>query len=165
MEEGGVPCSSRWVEPGLLGGLASQMPSALRRPRATALAARSRVLSNPSRPPWCGGAWEKDGLPPDPPPRPPPMPLYHLWDGAGSHTLVPRDRVGGGGICITVVGHGVGIGWFQLGKGGEEVKLRGASPGQEEMGRGGPRWWVTPRARSPMGQAQIQVLAVCQTAG
>lgn len=93
------------------------------------------------------------------PPRPPSVPLCPLWDRAGSHTPVPRA----GGICITATGYGVGICCVQLGKGGEEVKLRGAALGQEEMGTGGPRRWGTPRAHGAIAQIRIQVLAVCQT--
>ena len=54
---GAPPRSFGWVEPGLLGDLASQTPSdSPKRLGATALAAQSRVLSNPSRPPQRCGA-------------------------------------------------------------------------------------------------------------
>lgn len=129
------------MEAGLLGDLASQTPSdSPTRLGTTALAAQSCVLSNPSRPPRRGGAWEKDGQPPDSLGCLPGHP-QGLCARGGARRF-PHSSAGDGHLhnrCRLATSSCLwgGCGWRDSSGGRgerEEVKLRSFPPAQEEMG-------------------------------
>ena len=163
---GAPPCSFGWVEPGLLGDLASQTPSdSPTRLGATALAAQSCVLSNPSRPPRRSRAWEKDGQPPGSLGCLPGHPQgLCVRGGAGR---VPTLQCWGQGhlhnCCRLATSSCLwgGCGWRDSsgGRGGRgEVKLR-SFPQPRRKWEWGPTWWTTPGPLVSGARARIHVLA------